>query len=246
MPALTVTTSPPINSIVVQHDTATDFLSAAYPALRRYERSSNIILAHALQLVSTESALTACAFITDSDVHLPSIQIFPHKRDTFWLTLWSSHSDFYSDHSMPDVVLSCTSSTFGNYPIFVWTPHHHTFATQASWLIPRMVTLTKHLSSCIPRERVFSVFGLEVLVRTFADVWTDITGIQVIPKPFYVAYLTYCTPESSRNSEYTNSLPLGHCIRRAAFCDLHSVAQLCYEFSEDSVSLSQSGRIETY
>ncbi|EPQ60255.1 hypothetical protein GLOTRDRAFT_102066 [Gloeophyllum trabeum ATCC 11539] len=219
------------------HDSADDFLSVAYPTLRRIERSSNIILAHALKRVSAEAVLTDYEFISQSDIekiwteqvaaHLPASALRA-SSSSLWLTLWSSPSPS-GPHSL-DLVLSCLNWRLGDYPIFLWSPHQ--FTSSAS-LVPRVARLAEHLVACVPPERVFSVFGMTPLVKTFARYWTELTGFRPEPEPFYAAFLTYCTAETLRSSD--NALPSGHRLRDASMTDLESVAQLCKEFADDSV-----------
>ncbi|EGN97165.1 hypothetical protein SERLA73DRAFT_161345 [Serpula lacrymans var. lacrymans S7.3] len=215
---------------VVQHNSAGDFLSVAYPTLRRHERSSNIILAHALKRISTEAALTGCQFITDSEVYPNSPSTSQNYDDSFWLTVWSTSAT----GSAPtlDLILSCTTNTLGDYPVFLWTPYTSS-SKSATWLVPRITALIHHLLTRVHPERVFSVFGLTSLVKTFAKHWSDITGFVVEPEPFYAAYFTFCTPDTFQESAY--QLSKGHVLRRATLADVDSVAQLCKEFADDSI-----------
>jgi len=221
------------SSVVVQHDSASDFLASAYPTLRRHEASSNIILAHALKRVSVEAALSGYQFTSDADVEhwLNSVDVStlaPHRApDSFWLTLWSTSSP-----PTLDLVLSCVSWTLGDYPIFLWTPNRRNL-NSAEWLNPRMNQLAEYLQSCVKPERVFSVFGMTPLVKTFARCWSRLTGFQVEPEPFYAANFSYCNSHTFVNVR--SPLPSGHALRKANMRDLEQVAQLCKEFADDSV-----------
>lgn len=238
MPARTSTHGHP-TSVIMQHDSASDFLAVAYPTLRRHEASSNIVLAHALKRVSTESALSGYQFTSDTDVgtwlaSADSSSFEPHPTTgAFWLTLWSSTS------SVPtlDLVLSCVDWTLGEYPIFLWTPKRPSEHTSA-WLSSRLGQLVAHLRYCVPPERVFSVFGMTSLVKTFARHWTQLTGFAVEPEPFYAAYFSFCNASTFRPSSAV--LPAGHRLRRAMPSDIGQVAQLCKEFADDTVS---TGRV---
>ncbi|KAI0931511.1 hypothetical protein AcW1_001100 [Taiwanofungus camphoratus] len=222
-------------TVVIQHDSASDFLAAAYPTLRRHEASSNIVLAHALKRVSAEAALSGYQFICDADVEAflataePS-SFIPHRNgDSLWLTLWNMAP---SSPPTLDLVLSCVNWTLGEYPIFLWTPRRPS-SLSSEWLMPRINQLAEHLQSCVPPERVFSVFGTTPLVKAFARCWTDMTGFTVEPEPFYAAYFSYCTLETFKDCDAL--LPEGHALRRATMRDLECVAGLCKEFADDSV-----------
>lgn len=229
--------APHQNSVIMQHDSASDFLAVAYPTLRRHEASSNIVLAHALKRVSTEAALTGLSFTSDADADAwfesaDRSSFMAHRASgAFWLTLWSS-----SPSSAPtlDMVLSCVDWTLGNYPIFLWTPKHPSEHSSA-WVQPRIRQLIEHLRHCVPAERVFSVFGMTSLVKTFAHTWSRLTGFQIEPEPFYAAYFSFCDAKTFRGASAMP--PTGHRLRRATPADLESVAQLCKEFADDSVSV---------
>lgn len=224
-------------SFILQHDSADDFLTFAYPTLRRHEASSNIVLAHALKRVGAETALSRYEFMSDEDIDA-LFSCMDHDRfsprpstDAFWLTLWSVSSP--SASPTLDLVLSCVNWSLGDYPIFFWTPHRAS-AASPNWLLPRIEEVAKHLHSCVPPERVFSVFGLTPLIKTFSRVWTQMTGFVVEPEPFYAALFSYCTAETFREADAP--LPEGHQLRKGKMADLEAIAQLCKEFADDSVS----------
>ncbi|KIJ66205.1 hypothetical protein HYDPIDRAFT_86264 [Hydnomerulius pinastri MD-312] len=213
---------------VVEHHTPESFLAVAYPTLLRHERSSNIILAHALKKVSTESALTGCQFVTHSEVELdvPSNAEAPEQ---LWLTLWSTSP---KGASILEMVLACHQASGDDLPVFLWTSQPLASAS-SQWLASRIRALVERLDACVPPTRVFSVFGMTRLVKAFHGEWSNLTGFQVGPQPFYAAYFTYCTDETFIGSSFV--LPAGDFIRRATHSDIDGVAQLCKEFADDSI-----------
>ena len=238
MPGLDASSHSHNNFLVVQHDSAHDFLSATYPTLRRHEASANIILAHPLKRLPTETALT-CQFATDADVQellsaVDESSTTPHPPSpspSFWLTLWSRASPT-APYTL-DLVLSCIDWTLGEYPVFLWTPHLSK-ASSPVWAEARVDQLSRYLYDCVSAKRVFSVFGFTPLVKVFSKVWTSLTGNAVEPEPFYSAYFSFCNAATFRSSQA--KLPEGHQLRWATMCDLEQVAQLCKEFADDSVS----------
>ncbi|RDX51906.1 hypothetical protein K466DRAFT_3461 [Polyporus arcularius HHB13444] len=234
MPGLHASTSR--QSFVMQHNSADDFLSFTYPVLRRHEASSNIVLAHALKRVGAETALSVYEFMSDEDVDARFASVEPDhftpkpSSSAFWLTLWSVSSP--SGPATLDLVLACVNWTLGDYPIFLWTPHRSSAASSA-WVAPRIEQLADHLHSCVPPERIFSVFGMTSLVKSFARIWSQTTGFVIEPEPFYAALFSYCTAESFREGD--SALPEGHRLRKAVMADSESVAQLCKEFADDSI-----------
>ncbi|KAI0308275.1 hypothetical protein B0F90DRAFT_1807500 [Multifurca ochricompacta] len=215
--------------VVVYHNSPADFLSATFPTLRRHEESANIVFAHALKLLGSEAALTGCHFTNESDVSTWS-NTNANGNEPFWLTVWSSISPFIPPTL--DIVLSCVSSTLGDYPIFLWTPKNPT-STSPSWLHSRIEPLADHLLHIVPPRRVFSVFGATWLVKPFTRHWSDLVQCPIEPEPFYAACYTYCNLETFKESN--DSLTRGDGIRRANMEDLGAVAQLCKEFADDSV-----------
>jgi hypothetical protein len=217
---------------VVRYNSAKDFLSATYPDLCRRERSSGIVFAHALKRLTFEAGRK---FSTEDDVrdwlrsHILSHSSTP-ESSSFWLALWS-HQGPGRQPSL-DLVLSCLDWTLGDYPIFLWTPNAPEMIDN-TWLVPRITKLAQNLLSCVPPERVFSVFGMSSLVNAFAGVWANSTGFQVEEEPFYAAYLSYCTAATFVESK--SQLSPGHEMRPAIMGDLGSIAQLCKEFADDSV-----------
>ena len=244
---------------VIHHDSAAHFLSATFPTLRRHEESANIVLAHALKLLGSEAALTGCHFINESDVStwlrqetrplpssLPSSprshvaypstaitkkqMVANGRNEPFWLTVWSSPSP--STPPTLDIVLSCVSWTLGDYPIFLWTPKNPT-SVSPSWLAPRVELLAEHLLDIVPPCRVFSIFGMTQLVKSFTRYWSDLVKCAIESEPFYAAYYSFCNPDTFNESD--DPLPRGDSIRRANIEDLAAVSQLCKEFADDSV-----------
>ncbi|THH31962.1 hypothetical protein EUX98_g2216 [Antrodiella citrinella] len=234
MPALTNVQSSPSNSVIIQHNSANEFLAVAYPTLRRHEASANIVLAHALKRVTTEAAMAGFEFSCDDDVEdwlscADATSFSPQQKSEFWLTMWNT-----STPSAPtlELVLSCVKWTLGEYPIFLWTPQSQSGLTTA-WITPRIEKIADHLRFCVPSERVFSVFGMTPLVKAFSRYWSDITGHAVEAEPFYSAFFSYCNVDTFKDSDAM--LPEGHRLRRARLADLEQVAQLCKEFADDSV-----------
>jgi hypothetical protein len=233
------------NTLVVHHDSAADFLSATFPTLRRHEESANIVFAYALKLLGSEAVLTGCHFTNESDVStwwkqrtrtVQSTVARPRVKsnEPFWLTVWSSPSPF--NPPTLDIVLSCVSGKLGDYPIFLWTPKTPT-PISPSWLTPRIELLAEHLVDIVPPRRVFSIFGMTPLVKSFTRYWSDLVQCPVEPQPFYAAHYTYCTLKTFK--EAIDPLPSGDNIRRASVEDLTAVAQLCKEFADDSVRSSR-------
>jgi hypothetical protein len=213
---------------VQQHRTATDFLSATHSHLQDKELSSNIVFAHALKRLQKEAGR---ASTTPSDVEdwlrFPRHPV-PEDPHAFWLTVWTV--DPTKNTATLDLILSCVDWTLGNYPIFLWSPQPE----DKPWLIPRITELTKRLRECVPPERVFSAFGMTWLIKTFSEYWTGLTGHEVEAEPFYAALLSHCTQSTFIDS--SPQLPIGHVTRLATQSDVESVARLCKEFGDDSVS----------
>lgn len=213
---------------ILRHYSTQAFLAVAYPTLCKHERSSNIILAHALKKISAEAALTGCQFVTQSEVML-DVPSSDELGDSLWLTLWSTSPRGIVEL---DLVLACHRAGQHELPVFLWTSQFRMLSSP-QWLAPRITALADRLVSYVSPTRVFSVFGMTALVKAFSKHWTSLTGFQVEPQPFYSAYLTYCTEETFINSEV--ALPSGHLIRRGVISDIEGIARLGKGFADDSV-----------
>ena len=213
---------------VQQHRTATDFLSVTHSHLQDKELSSNIVFAHALKRLQKEAGR---ALTTPSDVdgwlRFPRHPV-PEDPHAFWLTVWTT--DPTKNTATLDLILSCIDWALGNYPIFIWSPQPE----DKAWFIPRVTELTNCLREYVPPERVFSAFGMTWLIKPFSEYWTGLTGHEVEAEPFYAALLSHCTQPTFIDS--SSQLPVGHVTRPATQSDTESVAQLCKEFGDDSVS----------
>lgn len=213
---------------VLEHYSAEAFLAVAYPTLRKHERSSNIILAHALKKISAEAAMTGCHFVTQSEVTLDA-PLSDEPSDSLWLTLWSTSPQGVVEL---ELALACHRAGQHELPVFLWAAPVKMLSSP-QWLAPRITALVDRLVLCVPPTRVFSVFGRTALVRAFSKYWTSLTGFHVEPQPFYSAYFTYCTEESFVDSDI--DLPPGHLIRRGTIADIEGIAKLGKGFADDSV-----------
>lgn len=213
---------------ILEHYSAQAFLAVAYPTLRKHERSSNIILGHALKKITAEAVLTGCQFVTSSEVTLDA-ESSDKFGDSLWLTLWSTSPQGVIDL---DLILACHSAGRHELPVFLWAPKSKVLSSP-QWLPPRITALANRLASCVSPMRVFSVFGMATLVTAFSKYWTSLTGFQVETQPFYSAYFTFCTEETFIDSDI--DLPPGHVIRRGAISDIEGIAKLGKGFADDSV-----------
>ncbi|KAJ7459177.1 acyl-CoA N-acyltransferase [Mycena galericulata] len=212
----------PDRIVVLQHDSAVDFLAVAYPTLRRQESSANIVLAHAQKRAPAEDILTDCRFPTDVDIEIPS-STAAHPASNFWLTVFS-----HPTKSKPvlDMVLSCLDSSLGKKPIFLWTSAEQNLTPEG--LERRMDALTQHLRACVDPERVFSVFGAADVAKSFAKVWSGLTSFQIAPEPLYTAYFAICIPETLTPTISATT------VRKATMLDVDAVGRLCQEFAAGS------------
>ncbi|KAJ6483889.1 hypothetical protein DFH09DRAFT_1340160 [Mycena vulgaris] len=213
------------NFTVFQHHLAVDFLSVAYPTLRRHELSANIVLGHALKRAPAEYVLTQCQFITDADIQLPASSK-PTPASEFWLTVWSRPA---KSAPVLHMVLSCLGSSLGNLPISLWAPDSQT-VPPSQWLSHRMSDVAAHLRACVDPERVFSVFGTANLVNAFTDAWSELTGF-LQTEALYEAFFAFCTPHTFKTPISTAAQ---HVVRRATMMDTDAAWRLCQEFANSS------------
>lgn len=156
---------------------------------------------------------------------------------------WIVSTSYPDSLSQPviDFVLSCTTGSLGNYPIFIY--HAQSLATlNPSYLIPRMLSLAERLGEAVPTARVFSVFAVEPVARAFADAWTNLKGVSVahtdvkanLTHEYYAALLTYCNSRSFRPRQQSTHPTYQFDMRPAVIQDIPEVAELCYGFAAES------------
>jgi len=223
--------------VVHHHSSATDFCNAAIETLLQEEKSSNILLAHA----TTRLAESFGTHLLDGGSILPRATGDDHPSPpsppaavgpNLWLVMSSELPD-----SKPLIFLSCLSWELGTYPIFLWSPKANVDIAPEE-RTKQVTVLVQRLCNLVEPQRVFSVFGQEQLVRVFAELWRGKTGFEIEPKPFYEAFLTYCTKDTFKPAsdlDKTSMLPPEHSMRTADMGDLQAVTGLCKEFSDDSV-----------
>ncbi|OBZ66124.1 hypothetical protein A0H81_13901 [Grifola frondosa] len=142
----------------------------------------------------------------------------------FWIACFSRES-----LELPlsvDFVLSCTNGHLGTYPIFIFTPHAP-HRLDLEFCTPRINGLVNALKDCVPQNRVFSVFAVDLVTETFANTWTLITGIKRT-HVYYHAKLTYCTMQSLKPE---TGHPDTRGLRLAGSADISAAATLCCMFA---------------
>ncbi|KAF8530013.1 hypothetical protein BU17DRAFT_59792 [Hysterangium stoloniferum] len=181
--------------------------SSVWSTLQNNERSANVILPHAL-------------ISYDRD----------YCHDQWWITCETTN-----DRNTPpclEFILSCTTWHMGTYPIFIicTSPRGH---LSLAHLAPRMAALAVELQSCVPVERVYSIFAATPIAKSFAQAWSNITGVELEKKLYYSAQLTYCSQSTLiKNPILANDL--AYRLRLATEQDIQKVAILCYEFASTS------------
>ncbi|KAG6841780.1 hypothetical protein C0991_007109 [Blastosporella zonata] len=132
-----------------------------------------------------------------------------------------------------DFVLSCTNHAMGTYPIFI-TAVHPTSDLTFQFVIPRVHILARALHESVGVERVYSVFAIDMVSRTFADTWSKMTEIGVYVEPYYAAKFTFCTRHSLKARQFTVFPGLSYELRLAVPADTLSVAKLCHGFAAEA------------
>lgn len=181
--------------------------------LRAHARRSNVILSHA------EKALTKAI---DGEHSL---------QDEFWITC--STFDPSSSESI-DFILSCTESSMGKYPIFIFSTQHSSRLNE-EYLLPRISLLVETLHSTVDVSRVFSVFAPDPVTEMFTDLWVDLTGIRFEHQPYYAATFSVCTKRTHIDRSVSIHPSLRFEIRPAVESDIDNVAELCHQFALGSV-----------
>ncbi|KAL0072635.1 hypothetical protein AAF712_000398 [Marasmius tenuissimus] len=126
-----------------------------------------------------------------------------------------------------DLLLSCTNNALGTYPIFIVDLRR----LPIGHLQPRIQDMAEKLLNASHPERVYSVFAPDDIAAAFAKAWSRLTQINILPKPYYAAKLSYCTKDTFNRSLTQN--PAWE-LRPACDEDLPRVAELCRQFAADS------------
>lgn len=233
---------------VAVHYSATEFLDLAETHLAQREREANCILPLAQSYRDHEVGHELAPRQSKPLWERARTLLHPEGREDteenervsearqFWLTLWSTHSPLSTSPPVLDLVLSCTASHIDNLPIFLWSGHETHILTN-EFLEPRMTLLIQHLLELIPRERVFSVFAPNCVTKTFTDIWSSRTGMNIVDRPYYSAALTYVTRDTlaEEDKSRTPSLPpLPFVLRQAKREDVDAISTHCFDFAADS------------
>lgn len=211
---------------ITVHDTASAFLANAGPTLRQHEGYCNIILAHA-----EEAAKQQCI-----DYQIPASTM----RPDLWLCSWTMDETSSPSHEKPpkrlDIVLACTSSHMGPFPLFI-VSLGDSQELVPEFTRPRIIEMTAQLATKIDPSLVFSIFGSLPLIQPFVDEWNHLTGAVVTPGgPWYEARMLQCHVSDFDGKPVTRlEDPETTRFRLASLEDLPAVSELCRQFSVLSV-----------
>ena len=193
---------------------AKDIPEVVWSAFKRNEGAANIMLPFALN----------------------ALEFPPENEGQLWIA-------YFDATGQVTFVLSCTSRSLGDYPIFIFTtlgPAERQVADITGPLDSVARALARALDeSRTDRARVFSVFACEAVTREFCKIWSMLSGIK-IEREYYHATFTFCTSATLTPSSNLRTLPedrnLAISLGPAESSHLALVARLCEEFSKTSVS----------
>ncbi len=154
---------------------------------------------------------------------------YPSASGHLWVLVWTHYPQ-----KRLELVLSCTSTEMGTYPIFITSTVPTPLLTE-QFLSSRIPILASTLYQEVPKTRVYSAFGPDTIVNSFASFWSSLSGIAQYEKPYYAAKLSVCTSRtiSKRSASIIPGLQMD--LRLATPADLQAVAELCYGFASESV-----------
>ncbi|EJU02646.1 hypothetical protein DACRYDRAFT_99714 [Dacryopinax primogenitus] len=242
--------------LVVNHESASDFVLATGYILQHHQMRANMILPYAVTYQAKEGNGKSIPTAHDSKQwlreRLSSILAqqarasggegaFPVYREAYWMSVWSVNAGVTS----LDFALACV----GKKPLFLFSPKEKSEFTD-DFLQPRMSALASRILQVIPSKRVFSIFGPTRPIRSFSAIWAHISGHSIYMdrstraiQPFYHASYTFCTSQTFSGAR---ALPPNHRVRLADASHILKAAPLCEEFANDSVifPLSPEGAIE--
>ncbi|KAL4070646.1 hypothetical protein J3A83DRAFT_3239360 [Scleroderma citrinum] len=133
-------------------------------------------------------------------------------------------------------VLSCTTRSLGDYPVFIYTTNGPAERQPADITEP-LESLATALRRSVNPARVFAVFACEAVTREFARIWEVLSEIKV-EGPYYDATFTFCTKTTLTPSMNLRPLPedrnLTIWLGQAEDSHLAWVANLCQQFAATS------------
>ncbi|KAM5530598.1 hypothetical protein V8D89_015606 [Ganoderma adspersum] len=193
---------------------ARDLPSEVWASFHENPHASNIMFAHASKAAKLSSTAP------------------PNTAENVWIVLW----DTRDRTSSPSVtfVLSCTTGPLGPYPVFIYTPLS-SVSLQSVGIHPRLLAVARALKIAVPPERVFSVFAVDSVASTFADIWTAETGIPLATHPQYYHASLMCCDANLLRVRLLAELPGAEVVlRRAVSTDIPNVSRLCHAFAAGS------------
>ncbi|KZT54129.1 hypothetical protein CALCODRAFT_510959 [Calocera cornea HHB12733] len=243
--------------LVVNHETATEFMLAAGYIMQRNQQRSNMVLPYAVEYQAKEGNGKSIPTAADSQrwwqERMASMMAkqgrdssesegaFPIYREAYFMSVWT----FNAGVTSLDFAIACC----GKKPLFLFSPKDKSDFTP-EFLQPRMSALAGRMLAVIPAKRVFSIFGHTRPIRSLAAEWANISGHSIYTnratravEPFYHASYTFCTPQTFTGAR---ALPANHRVRLADASHIMSVAPLCEEFANDSIifPLSPEGAVQ--
>lgn len=157
-------------------------------------------------------------------------------RKQMWVVCSSKNCD---GQTVIEFILSITEGYIDSYPVFFYTtlPIHQ--LTQ-EFVLPRIKEMIGALlSSGVPVERIYAVYGPDCLAKAFAWNWTNMTGTRNLGnEPYYAAKLSFCSRRTFKERTVEMRDGVTYEIRPANNSDIGEIARCCYGFAEDSVGLS--------
>lgn len=200
------------------YDAAHRVPSHVFNALNRHERTANCVL----------PTLLKSRFLESQGQAPPQKQV--------WVVCSSKNGD---GTTTLEFVLSVTEGYIDSYPVFLFTTLS-SFQMTPDFLQRRMEQMARALSRFVPVQRVYAVYGPDLLARAFAWNWTSITGVQNLAEaPYYASKISYCTRETFKNNTVPLRADLTSEIRPANGDDLYDVMKCCFGFAADSVSFKK-------
>ncbi|KIJ54340.1 hypothetical protein M422DRAFT_221915 [Sphaerobolus stellatus SS14] len=195
---------------IATYTSPSSFPDEVWTALRQNERAANVILPQAQTVVMEGKQVSGQYWITCSTALSPTAK----PRLEF--------------------ILSCSEWRMGTYPVFIVSTLP-TSSLTPSFLAPRVAMLVTELYACVRTERVYSIFAPAPLAKSFAQAWSNVTGVELEEYPYYAARFSHCSKRTFVDrSQSPSSLDLNYSLRMACEADIPGVAALCKGFASES------------
>jgi hypothetical protein len=134
-------------------------------------------------------------------------------------------------------VASLTKGMTGDYPLFIFTTASRSSLVKED-VEYAMEIMAEAIDLSVSRERVYSVFAVDLVAAAFSVVWSKRTGIEFYTRPYYDSTISFCSKRDIIQSRQDTVIPgIQYDLCPATWEDIPEIGRLCEMFAAESVSV---------